>query len=291
MSLVRGRDPLAFDVTLIFIGLAAIFALEIVGAFVPLPRAILVLPVVPLIAQPFFTVRLVGHLRPLPNWLLPLAGLAFLLSTIPLLFLVLVVPDSSLIRVLAIALIVVFGVTEIVAAGYLAAEARRRVGSGRIRLSVAAVATAGFAVAILVAGAEMVAGDNPTRSATAAQVIPLLAALAYVVAFLPPTWLRRLWQATAAYRYGQVLIASPASDDEASIWARLVTAASRVAASDAAVLLVADGSEPAQIVAVAASASLPMAKRGSPKRTATHRTPSCWTSFSPVSTRGRSFVA
>lgn len=251
VRLVRGRDPLAIDVTLVFSGLAAIFAVQTAATFLALPRALQVLPVALLLAQPFFTLRLVGHLRSLPKWLLPLAAIALLLSTIPLVVLALTSPNSPLIAGLGLALIATFVVTEIVAAGYLAAEARRRVGSARMRLGIAAVATAGFAVAILAAGAGSVADDNQGGSGTATQIIALLSALAYVVAFLPPRWLRHLWQATAAYGYSQEMMTAPVSETEESIWARLVTAASQVAGSDAAVLLIADGNEPARIVAVA----------------------------------------
>jgi len=257
VRLIRGHDPLALDVTLVFSGLAAIFALQVVGTFVEVPQALQLLPVVLLLAQPFFTLRLVGHLRSLPAWLLPLAAIALLLSTIPILVLAVVSPGSALLAPLGIALIGVFGVTEIVAAGFLAAEARRRVGSGRIRMAVAAIATAGFAVAILAAGVASGTAENQGGSGVATRVIALLSGLAYVVAFLPPTWLRRLWQASASYRYGQGMIAAPASEDEAAIWARLVTAASEVAASDATVLVVAGGNEPAHIVAAAG----PMAGR------------------------------
>jgi signal transduction histidine kinase/CheY-like chemotaxis protein len=248
---VRGRDPLAIDVILVFSGLATIFAVQIAATFLPLHRAVQVLPVGLLLAQPFFTLRLVGHLRSVPRWLLPLAGIALLLSTIPLVFLALTSPDSPLIAGLGLALIATFVVTEIVAAGYLAAEARRRVGSARIRLGIAAVATAGFAVAILAAVATSVADDNQGGSGTATQVIALLSGLAYVVAFLPPPWLRHLWQASAAYGYGQEMMTAPVSETEESIWHRLVTAASQVAGSDAAVLLIAAGNEPPRIVAVA----------------------------------------
>ena len=251
VSFVRGRDPLAIDVVLVFSGLATIFAVQTASAFLPLHRAVQVLPVVLLLAQPFFTLRLVGHLRSIPRWLLPLAALALLLSTIPLVILGLTSPGSPLIAAFGLALIATFVVTEILAAGYLAAEARRRVGSARIRLGIAAVATAGFAVAILTAVALSVADDNQGGSGTVTQVIALLSGLAYVVAFLPPPWLRRLWQATAAYGYSQEMMTAPVSETEESIWRRLVTAASQVAGSDAAVLLIADGNEPAQIIAVA----------------------------------------
>ena len=42
----------------------------------------------------------------------------------------------------------VFVVTELIAAGYLAIEARRRSGAARVRLAVAALATAAVAVSL-----------------------------------------------------------------------------------------------------------------------------------------------
>ena len=253
VRLVRGRDPLAGDVVLVFSGLAAVFIVGIARlAFGELPAVVQALAIVLLLAQPFFTLRLVGRLRDLPRWVLPAAFIALAATAVPFVALTLTQGDGSLTRPLVLAVVIVFGVTELAAAGYLADEARVRVGSTRVRLALASLATAGFAVAILTAGA---ASGNDAGEGQGAnvltQVVALLSGLAYVVAFLPPKWLRRLWQAEAAYRYGQALLSAPASEDEPTLWGRLATSAARVAGSDAVVLIVATPGDSARLVATA----------------------------------------
>ena len=246
VALVRGRDPLALDLTLVFSGFAAIFALQLVAAVTgPLPPVFGIVSIVLLFAQPFFALRLAGHVRSLPAWLVPAAGIAYLATIVPVLAIGILAPTSPVIGPLVLLIVGVFVITDMVAAGYFALEAQRRVGSARIRLALAALGTAALAVAILAAAAGSVtraggsseSGANATGIAT--EVIALLSALAVVVAFLPPAPLRRVWQATTAYRYSQEMLSAPPSDDEASLWLRLARATSEIAGSDAAIVFVA----------------------------------------------------
>ena len=255
VALIRGRDPLALDVTLVFSGLAIIFAVELLTAVVgTLPVAVNAIAITPLLAQPFFTLRLAGHVRSLPRWLLPLAGIAFAATAIPFLVLTVVGSDSALARPLILAVIVMFVGTETIAAGYLALEARRRVGSARTRLAVAALGTATLAAALFAAGAGAGgSSSNGGSSSIAPQLIALLAGIAYVIAFLPPGRLRQIWQATATYRYGQEMLSAPPSEDEVSLWTRLARASAEIAGSDVAVVFVADSSGIARPIATAGS--------------------------------------
>jgi signal transduction histidine kinase/CheY-like chemotaxis protein len=256
VALVRGRDPLALLVTLVFAGLAGIFVLQLVRLVVsPLPPLLSVIPIALLLAQPFFTLRLAGRIRSLPRWLVPIAGIALLATTLPLVAIALLAPGSALIGPLTVGVIAMFVGTEVIAAGCLAREARRRVGSARIRLAVAAVGTAALAVAILAAFASSAtrtgSGSAQTGTTLVTQLIALLAALAYVAAFLPPARLRQVWQATAAYRYSQEMLSAPPSDDEASLWQRLARATSEIAGSDAAIVFVASPSGMTRAEAIA----------------------------------------
>jgi signal transduction histidine kinase/CheY-like chemotaxis protein len=255
VRLVRGRDPLAGDVTLVFSGLAAVLVAGLIEPIAgPLGDAVGLVGLVLLLAQPLFTLRLVGRLRDLPRWLLPAAFGALVLTTAPLLVLNLTDRESARSAPVLVALVTAFVVVELVAAGYLAIEARRRVGSARIRLALAALATAGLAVAILAAGtasAMRAQGSGDGDSAIVTQLIALLSAVGYVVAFLPPRWLRRLWQAEAAYRYRQELLSAPATDDEPTLWRRLAASAARVAGSDAVAILVTAPDGSARLAATA----------------------------------------
>ena len=258
ITFVRGRDPLAIDLTLIFSGLALVFVLQLVRAAVGELPALLSAPAIGLLlAQPFFTLRLVSRIRSLPRWLLPAAGIAYLVTVIGALALVVVDRKSPLLPPTVIALIGVFGLTDFIAAGYLVAEAIRRTGAARIRLAVAAIATAGLAVAIFAASAisavspDTADGGESGGSSRVTSVITLVSAIAYVVAFLPPAWLRRLLQATSAYGYSEHLMSTPASESDAAIWQRLASAAATVAGSDVVAIILFGTAHPPRLAAIA----------------------------------------
>jgi hypothetical protein len=236
LAVVRGRDPLARDVSLVFLTLGQLFVLDIVRRVLgpeSLPGPIVIAVVLLLLAQPWFTLRLVSRIRPIPRWLLPAAGLAFLATTLPL-----VVIGAAIPRPLALGAIGVFIVTDALAAGYLALEARRRTGSARIRLAISALATASLATAILVSTAGSGATDpaNPPAARVAGILLALASATGYAIAFMPPRWLRRIWLASAVYRHGQGLLDSTATEDESRLWQRLVTAAEATSGGKAAVI-------------------------------------------------------
>ncbi len=92
--------------------------------------------------------------------------------------------------ILLLAAVVVFVVGEAIAAIVLADAARRRSSVGGTRLWIAAVATALFGLSILAFGTA-----NATSAAEPSQLVGrlmvVLAALGYLVAFLPPRPLRR----------------------------------------------------------------------------------------------------
>jgi signal transduction histidine kinase/CheY-like chemotaxis protein len=236
LAVVRGRDPLALDVSLVFVTLGQLFVLDIARRLLgsqTLPAPIVIAVILLLLAQPWFTLRLVSRIRRIPRWLLPVTGLAFLATTVPL-----AVVGAAIPRPLALGAIGVFIVTDAIAAAYLALEARRRQGSARIRLALAALATASLAIAILVSSAGTGAADaaNPPLTRVASIILALASAVGYAIAFLPPRWLRRIWLSSAVYRHGQGLIASPATEDEAQLWQRLASAAEAISGGGAAVI-------------------------------------------------------
>jgi signal transduction histidine kinase/DNA-binding response OmpR family regulator len=235
LAVVRGRDPLALDVSLVFVTLGQLFVLDIARRLLgsqTLPAPIVMAVILLLLAQPWFTLRLVSRIRRIPRWLLPVTGLAFLGTAVPLAVLGAAIP-----RPLTLGAVGVFIVTDAVAAAYLALEARRRQGSARIRLALAALATASLAVAILVSTAATgTDAANPPLTRVASILLGLASAMGYAIAFLPPRWLRRIWLSSAVYRHGQGLIASPATEDEARLWQRLVSAAEAISGGGAAVI-------------------------------------------------------
>ena len=238
---LRRRDSLARDVALVFTPLAVLFLVSIAQVLLgPVPAVLGVVAVVLLFAQPLFALRLVADLRDLPRALLRLAAAA-LGGAILILFLA-----GTTHRVLgAIVVVVAFVSLEALAAVYLALEAAHSRGGYRARMGVAAFATAAFALAILIAGAgSILAGGGSGQGSTTTSIasglaegLALLAALGFVAAFLPPAWLRRTWQASAALAFMEQLSGASATESEEALWGRLAGAARALGATAAAVLV------------------------------------------------------
>jgi signal transduction histidine kinase/CheY-like chemotaxis protein len=243
ITAIRDRDPLAWDVTLVTFSLGQLLILQLIqAAFGTLPLPITIVAIVLLLAQPVFVLRLVSRFRSVPRWLVPLSALA-LLATVGLF----AVAGQSNSRPAGIALVVEFAIADAVAAGLLVWEARRRVGSARIRLAIAALSTVAIALVFVlsVASPSSSSGTAQTSaSSTAApsvlqivdSLIALGAALGYVVAFLPPRWLRRTWLASALFTHSQAILAAPPSEDDAALWGRLIDAAESTTAGTAVVI-------------------------------------------------------
>jgi signal transduction histidine kinase/CheY-like chemotaxis protein len=237
---LRRRDPLSRDLVAVFGAVAALFVVQFVGLiFGSTPPWLAAASAALILAQPLFTLRLAARLRRIPGAVVAAAVIAYLVTALPLVILPRPIPIA-----LTLAAVGTFGVTEFVAAGYLAAEARRRTGAARFRLGLASAATALFAGALLSAGAG--AAGSGSDAAAIARIVALLAAVGYAIAFLPPGPLRRVWQGMAAYQYGLALVGSGGGGAEGggatAIWGRLAEAAREIAGAEAAVIVGLDGS-------------------------------------------------
>jgi signal transduction histidine kinase/DNA-binding response OmpR family regulator len=244
---VRRRDALSRDVMLIFGSVAMLFVL--VGARVvigPLPEWVNGLGLALLLAQPQFTLRLAHKLRPVHRPVRIGAIVAYLATALPLI----VLPLTEA-PVVVLAALGVFVVTDLLAAFYLSLEARHRVGSARVRLGAAAAASALLAMALLV---SLVGSSLPPIrdvAADAGRVIALGAAGLYVVAFMPPRWLRAVWSAVANFDFTQDLIDVAAEAKDVAVWQRLADVARRATGSKAT-LVVAGESGAALVTAISA---------------------------------------
>ncbi len=236
----RRRDTLSRDLVAVFGAVAALFVVQFVGlVFGSVPSWLAAGSAALIFAQPLLTLRLASRLRPIPAAIWVAVGSGYVVTAVPLVLLPRPIPIP-----VTLAAVGMFAVTEFIAALYLASEARRRVGAARSRLGLAALATALFAAALLVAGAGA-AGTVPGGQALA-RVIALLAAIGYAIAFLPPAPLRRIWQGMAAYRYGLVLLKTArdetAGDRSEAIWADLAAAAREISGARAAAIVDLNGS-------------------------------------------------
>jgi hypothetical protein len=238
---LRRRDPLSRDLVGVFGSLAALFVVQFIGlVFGATPPWLAVASGLLIFAQPLFALRLTARLRSIPQFVLAAAVIGYLATAVPLFFL-----PPPLPLALTLSAIGVFAVTEFLAAGYLAAEGRKRTGAARFRLVVAAGATALFALAILTAGAGAAgAGDV---GAVLARIAAFLAALGYAIAFLPSGPLGRVWQGMAAYRYVLAMLEvgqdAPGDDKSAAIWHRFAEIAREIGSADAAAIVSLDEPE------------------------------------------------
>jgi signal transduction histidine kinase/DNA-binding response OmpR family regulator len=265
-------------VALAFSGLAALLVLEVARQFVDIPDVIGRAAFLLLLAQPLFTLRLLDQIRPMPRRLLPVAYVASALLFAPLLVLP---PTARGFLPLALLAIGLFLVLETVAAAYLILESGRRSGSARIRLLVAGVSSALLAIAILVLIFGLAGEPIRTVAGLLGRAIALGAAVGYAIAFVPPAFVRRPWQASSAYRLGRRLLETADATDPSHAWHRFAELAAQLTGAEAAVVRSAEGAvraavgiEAPQVVArealdrlTAASPApldLPLAEAGSP---------------------------
>ena len=227
---IRDRDVLARDVALVIAPIAVTLGIGALEDVIDVPSWVGLVTTAFLFAQPVFGLKLVSDIRGLPAWLLPVATVAVLLVSIGL-----VVTGGSIPA--ALAGIAIFAITEIVAAAYLAIEARHRTGAARVRLAIASLATAGIAVAVLIIGASVAGPEAAAAANIALRVLVLLAALGYWIAFLPPRPLRRFWQGTAAFGHSERLLAASPATPTADLWAELASTSAQLTGASTAILL------------------------------------------------------
>jgi signal transduction histidine kinase/CheY-like chemotaxis protein len=208
------RDALSRDVVLVFGALVLLFVVGLVGQVSgPMPPIVGSVAILALLAQPLLTLKLAADIRPVAWLVLAAAATAWVLTAIPLAIVGAATPPA-----IALAAVATFGITEVVAAAYLAGAARHRAGAAAIRLWIAAAATALFSIAILAAGMASAAGGAREQAQLAGRLVGLLAAIGYLVAFVPPAILRRLLQAHTAYGGLRQLLAASSRDAD-DVWA------------------------------------------------------------------------
>jgi signal transduction histidine kinase/ActR/RegA family two-component response regulator len=223
------------DLTLVFAPFTALLVLEVArGALgaATLPAAASYAAVTLLLAQPYLTLRLVRALRPVPAWMTP-SALAIFVVTTGLFYLW----GQRKLAVVTVAVVVGFAVVQGLAAALLAGEGRRRTGAPRTRLALAAAATAVIGLCLLLSGAGESAGPAASAAQTAAQALALVSGVAYLLAFAPPRWLRRMWAGDAACEVHRGLLNALATDTPADTWARYAATVRAVSGADAALVL------------------------------------------------------
>lgn len=225
---LRRHDPLQRDVALVFAPLMLAFCVDgLRAALGPMPGWVNLLTAAALLAQPYLTLRLAGRLRSVPRALhvAALTGYAAVLAP----FAVLPRPLAVEARVAAV---VYFLAVEVIAAGLLYGEARCRTGANRARLMTAAGATLTFGLMMMLRGGGD--ADSPLRAVSV--ILALGSGLGYLIAFMPPCWLRRLFSAAAAQSVTERLLAT--SDQ---VWQTYAEIMREQTGADAVAVLLHDG--------------------------------------------------
>src|SRR5258706_2940502 len=222
---LRRRDRVRLAVVAVFGSLALVLGISALRSVAPgIAAALSIVSPPAFLAQPILAVWLVHHFRPVPRWFLGLGVVSFL----ALIGIVVVVsmagPSALSLGSIALILVLLVGyylAFEIAAAIGFWAEARRRAGTSRLRLGIAALATAlfGLAIAVLIVGSVAIAGTTTSRDLTVGvEGIALIAAIGYLVAFAPPRFVRRLSQQTIAYDFIRDLNALPDGGPVDAVW-------------------------------------------------------------------------
>ena len=247
VSYARRRDPVQRDLTLVFAPLTSLLVLEVVRrllGFAELPAVLDYVGVTLLLAQPYLTLRLVRTLRPVSRWAMRVAVGVFAATAVA--FLVLGEREIPLVTLL---MVVGFFAVQGFAAALLGGEARRRTGASRARLVLAAAATAVFGLCLLVSGAGGSAGRVGHVMEVAGLVLALLSGVSYVVALMPPRWLRRMWAGGAAYRVHHQMATAPVDEPPVETWRRYAATVREVSGAAVAMVLLPTAAGPACVAA------------------------------------------
>lgn len=194
---LRHRDSTRFDIALMFGSLGVPIAIGL--AATGLGGAIAWLTVassIGILAQPYLTLRVVNHFRPIDRRIQSAVLVGMLVSWT----LILVFPTERP-TLATLVVILYFCVGNAFAGWSFLRGARRARGAARRRIQFAGTALALIALAILLAGAKATLPALADVLALPSSLITIAAALAFYVGFATPRSLRRLWQTREFHRF------------------------------------------------------------------------------------------
>ncbi|MEX2599967.1 MAG: GAF domain-containing protein, partial [Dehalococcoidia bacterium] len=192
VSYLRARDRAHLEVTLMLAcvaipGMSGLLPDDLLPAWFSNSNAIL------LSAQPYLALRLVAFFKPVPRWVMLPATAGLALSWVA------VVLDEQPLETATI-----FGVLVYILAATLYATwafyqgMRHSGGAFRGRLGSAAAGSGLMALTFVALGLGSIA---PGIADVATDFLPMLVAVAFYLAFIPPRWLRQAWQLPELHRF------------------------------------------------------------------------------------------
>ena len=253
IAYLRQRTALARDVVLVFASVALLLAVQLVQSATGTtpqrgapPTLLSLFTTLVLLAQPFLTIRLIGHFRANMRRVEIAVFLLYAATSVALIVYQLAPrapgAPAAIPPLVTLAILGYFVGVNGLAAVFFLQEGFRRAGAARMRLTIAGLATLLFGVAVLVAAsATLLAGGRPETQAVITSVargMALLAGLGYLAAFAPPRWVREQWGRSIAYDYLGDLVRGPSDGGTDRLWQRLATVARQVTGARAAAVAV-----------------------------------------------------
>ena len=223
---LRRRGHLELSVMAIFGSFAGLFFLSFLNAQPTLSAIARPVLVAVLFAQPYLVIRLIAQIRDVSPRIMQIALIGGLAAWEAVVLLPVAVPPLKPIGIMFAAFY--FFAVELGAAAWFAWDSRRRFGVARVRLASAAIGTALFGAAILLASLTSVASAPAPAgpgSTSVTRLLALVAALAYLGAFVPPGWFRRLINRAASFGLVRKLVAPPTETSPGSLWTDLAATA------------------------------------------------------------------
>ncbi|MBZ0310284.1 MAG: PAS domain S-box protein, partial [Anaerolineae bacterium] len=189
LDFVRHQDRIRRDIALMFGSIAIPVVLSLLSRIGNLPTWVSVLGILPLVTQPYFLIRLVQHLHPLPNTLkrMALGGMIFTAVTY-LIF------QNALPTGLSLFIITYFVFFDGYAVFIFIRGAIVSTGVVRQRLRWAAAGAGMLALALGMAGLGSIFPALRGITSAEVQFLAAASALGFYMGFIPPGWLRRIWQ-------------------------------------------------------------------------------------------------
>jgi signal transduction histidine kinase/ActR/RegA family two-component response regulator len=238
---LRERTRTSVDASILFGALAFVIAQSQIAAFLgtQLPAALGLVSAVLLLALPYLQLRLVDDFAGVRPLLLRicLGSLVAGLAAIAIGLLKIVEIPAAVPVIVALALLYFVGFCAY--AGFvLIREARLAKGVARNRMTAAALGALALSLTIIAAATSAVVG--PTASSVASMVLSLCAAVAYLVAFAPPTLLKRAWREPALRSFLTRAAAISPHDPPQTILRGLEVAIARAAPGQSARIAVLD---------------------------------------------------
>lgn len=231
---LRTRDPIEGYLALVLLPMAVAFPVALGwqarGGASPVSAAVLnVLG----LAVPLLTLLLVAQVHRVPVKLLRAASAGFLIVLVAELHVV--VTGDPLLGT-RLGFLVLDALLSGVAAGFLISVARVRTVPSSARMWAAATATLLLCALLFVVNVIPPGRTGPGAALTV--TLQALSMACYVIAFLPPPWLRRAWTATTWSTVTGQLQTTPANASPDQVWRRYAQVVRSVTAADAVVVLV-----------------------------------------------------